>query len=634
MGTAQDLITDARGFASDILGQAEGALADAQSAVSNISTFATISGVSIDLPALPEAFEPLVPPNLIPIEFSPPVAPDTTILGEIALPELSIPAVPLKDDIQKPVLLLPDKPGDLAVFSAVPPDIDLDLTFPDVPPEFTQPRPAIPTIQDRDEPVKPTITLPEFSAVLPTDSTVAPTDLEDQFTSAYRDISPVMMSSLEGQLDAFLSRINPEYHTQLAAMEAKITTYMDGGTALPTSVEDAIYQRAADKNNADILRNQNAAYDDAAKRGFSMPGISTNAAVRRARQDGADNQARAGIEIAIKQAELEQQNIQFAITTSGNLRNAALQASISYHGSLVTINGQALTFAQNVLGAVVQVFNLSLQAFNSKLEVYKAEAGVFETKLRATLATIEIYKAEISAFRALTDVDIARINAHRASIDVLSALASVYRAQIDGVLGEARLEGAKVDVFQSQVQAFAGQVGAKNAEWAGYRAEIDGEEAKVKLFAAEIDAFNSEMNAFSTEIDAKATIVNTIDSHNKSLVDKVAAQVDAYSALVNGLSAVTTAELQTQQQQINAFQVESKAAITNANLVLENFKTLSEVRIKETELAVIGITRGADTTVAAGAAMAAASNISAKTFADVAGAAMTGMNSLAIVEET
>jgi len=633
MGTAQDLITDARGFASSTLEDARSALADSQSSIANIANFGIITDINVDLPSLPEGFDLLAPPNLIDVEFSPPPAPDTTVTGELPLPELLIPSAPIRGDITKPDITLPDKPGDLPVFSAIAPDIDLDLKFPDVPPEFVVPRAPTPTVGDYPVPVKPVVTTPEFSAVLPTDNTVAPTDLDTKFETAYRDISPVMVASLEGQLDAYLTKINPQYHTQLAALETKLTDYLAGGTALSESVENAIYERSKDKNNAEAIRTQTTAFDDAARRGFSIPPITAIAAVNRARQGAADNNARAGVEIAIKQAELEQQNLQFAITTSATLRNAALQASIAYHQSLVVINGQALEFSKNILQAVVEIFNLSLQAFASRLEVYKAEAGVFETKLRATLATIQIYQAEIDAFKALTDVDVAKINAHRASIDVLSALSSVYRAQIDGVLGQARLEAAKVDVFQSQVQAFSSQVDAKNAEWSSYRAEINGEEAKVRLFGAEVAAFNSEMQAFSTEVDAKATIVKTISDHNKSQVEKVNLEVDTYKALVSSLSEVTSARLENQRQQLTAFQIESTAAINNAQLELDRFKSLADVRIKEAELAVIGITRSADTEIAAGHAMASASTANGQVFSNVAGAAMAGMNSLATVNE-
>ena len=49
------------------------------------------------------------------------------------------------------------------------------------------------------------------------------------------------------------------------------------------------------------------------------------------------------MDIAVKQAEIEQANLQFAVTQSMNLRQVALQATQAWAGNLLQINGHPLS---------------------------------------------------------------------------------------------------------------------------------------------------------------------------------------------------------------------------------------------------------------------------------------------------
>ena len=400
--------------------------------------------------------------------------------------------------------------------------------------------------------------------------------------------------------------------------------------SLAPQVEDAIYSRARSKGNAEARRVRDSIYTEAAGRGFTMPPGATVSAIQQARQAGADNNAKAANEIAIAQAEMEQKNLQFAVTASASLRTAMVNASLSYMQGMVAINGQALEYAKMILGSLVETFNISTRMFSARLDAYKADVAVFEVKLRASTTAIEMYRAEISALEALTQVDRSRVEVYKARIDSLNVYASVYRAQIEAVQGRANLERLKLDVFQSQVQSYQSQVNAKNAEWQGYSATIDGQAAKARVFTAQIEAFNAQVQGYKVTIDAQATAVQATATTNDARSRNFVAQWDGYRTSVQALGEVARTKLENQRQTVMAFQASVGLKVASAQVASEYYRATSTVAVESAKLSLQAQIEGANSQRAYGESIARLGTANASIYAGLANSAMAGMNSLAV----
>ena len=162
-------------------------------------------------------------------------------------------------------------PNQAAEFTVTPPNITTDFTFPDLPAELVNPVIAAPTLPDRIEPTAPTIALPSFDGVAPTGDMTPPEDLAGQMVAAYNDVRPAMVAAIGSHVDAWLTRHNPQFFTQLQRIEDQLATYLAGGTGLSSDVEDAIYERAKDKDIAEARRASRQVYANAAARGFTIP---------------------------------------------------------------------------------------------------------------------------------------------------------------------------------------------------------------------------------------------------------------------------------------------------------------------------------------------------------------------------
>lgn len=625
MATVDELISSARTYVSSLTDSADDAISEMKSDIDNIGfTVTTFTGV----PLPPDPTEPaaLVAPSLDTINLELPEEPgEAPIYQDISDVELGT-APQLTATL--PTLTLPVLPAALAEFTDTVPEIETDFEFPEPPSELDSALPIAPVINDRTEPAAPTLTIPAFEAVQPVDESVAPSDLAGQFNDAYRDIYPTFVSTIEGYMDSMLTKINPQFHDQMTAIETQLSRYLAGGTGLNQTVEDAIYERASDKITADYLRTRETAIDTAAKMGHTMPGGAALAAIRAARQAAADNHSRAAIDIAIKQAEMEQENLKWSVTTSQSLRQAMLSAALSYHGNLVSINAQALDYAKTTVGFVVELYNIQVRAYTVRLEGYKTEAQVYETRMRAAQLSIEVYRSEIQALEALVSVDKAKVDVYRARMDALQTLAGVYRARVDAVVQQANLEKLQLELFQSKTQAYSTLVQAKRAEFDGYQAAIQGQESLVRLYSAQVQTYSTEVQAWKAKIDGQAEAARAQAANNRARSDLYEAELRSFSTLVNARKDVVTTRLENERQKVTIFDAEIRAYVANVNKALSYYQTKVNTILKRYETDANLTMKAADQNIQRSKAVAEVGTASARVYQGLASAGLTSLNTL------
>lgn len=629
-GNVQPLITAAQGYATTQVSQANAALDAATASVAAVGFIVPVPHPVTFGEAPPQATDVTLPEHPD-IEFVVPAEPLNDMVFQ-DMDALDLTDKPAPFDGTRPEYVEPNKPNGLPDFTEalIPLNIN-SIVFPEPPDELLYPvglNPA-PVIIDRSEPTGiGTITIPAFEGIKPVDETDAPLDHETRFEGAFHGKTSEMTTVVDGLVDAMLVKRNPQYAAQMAAIEAQLTTYLAGGTGLNAAVETAIYERSRTKTNAEARRIQQAAIADMAARGFTLPTGALTSALQQARQAGADNNAQAAREIVVMQAEMEQKNLQFAVTTSAGLRTAMVQATLSYMQNLTTINGQALDYAKSVLSAIIEVYNTQVKMFGAQLEAYKAEAAVYDVRVRAAMAQVERYLAEVKGLEAMTQVDMARVNIYRARIEALTSYAAVYRAQIEAVQGKVNLEKTKLDIFQTQVQAYTAQVQGKNAEWQGYTAAIGGQTAKINAYAAEVQAFNAEYQGYKIKLDAQNEAMQLRLNQNQAKAINYKAKFDVFKTVVDARGAVANTKLAVQRQDLVAFQEEVSLALADANLKHQHYTTKSNVDLQNEANSLKAQVEDANSRRAYGASLAQLGTANAQVYSSLANAAMSGMNTL------
>lgn len=627
-------IDNATTYANMVLADARGALGNAEQTIRSIGHQKIWTGLPDLSATLPDV--PVIDFDL-PLNYG---AIDTTLEAPpdfqgtlVAIGDVNPGAEPVLSAVV-PSLSMPARPADMAGFTGTMPAIQTDVLFPE-PPAALDASIVPPTLVDRAAPQQPVVTLPSFTALAPVPHGAAPTGLDQEFDQAWRTAVPQMVQMLDDQVDAMLRRYNPRYHAQMAAIEDKLERLMQGGSGLSPAVEDAIYERARDKTHAEYRRAQDGAWKDAAARGFTLPPGALHAALLTSRLALAEANARAVQDIAIKQAEMEQQNLQFAITTSAGLRTTLLNAAMGYHQSLASINGQAIDYAKTIASMVVEAYNLQLKDFELRLEVYRAEASIYETRLKGAMAAIDLYRAEIDALQAMTQVDMAKVNAYKAQVETLGVLANVYRTRVEAVQSRAALEKLKLEMFQAQVQTYATQVQAKNAEWQGYQSAISGEEAKVRIFSEQVQAYTAQMNGFKTRVEAQAEGIRAKAAANQAILDRFSAELKAYTAKVEARAEISKIISADAQMRLSAHQSGVDARLKHATMALEIGKVRYDSFYKNAEYRLRADIASAEGALGYQRTLADLASNVANAYTGIAKASLSGMTTIVgMTEET
>jgi hypothetical protein len=624
------LITSAQAYATTTLAAASGALNAAMGVAERIGQgyIGDTGGVGLVVDP-PSVFDPGPVPvydgsRFEPEEFGEP-DPELDDPGSLDLPK----ALGQRPDV--PDLDLPDPVEGRANKDYVgkPPEIKQDFDEPDAPDI---------DVKGIEKPVLTPVTIPkpvpkyvepEFLGVRPDTAPNAPTDLDLKMKSEYSTISPIMQDFVNTQIDTFLDREFPEYRTAMAKIEERLNTYLDGGSALSPAIENAIYNRALDKVDADARRAKDEAWGKAAKAGFTMPPVVMLSQLKDIDRERRDANARMATEIAIKQAELEQQNLQFAVTQSTNLRKIALDAALAYYSGLVQINGQALEYARSVVDAVVKTYDIAAKYSELQVRIYESEANIYDAKIKGALAVFEGFKAEVEGVMAQVNADKAQVDLYQAQLQSAKIEVEVYQAQVESLRTMMDIEKMKIELYQAKVGAYTAEVNAFTAEWQGYEAAVKGEVAKIEAAATEVQAFVAEANAYKTEVDAKAAKISAILSSNQQKLDLFKTQFQIFDGKEQSkLRAMDlemtsySASIKSYEAYANAMADKSKAEVTMYQVAQQALAEAARIQYMYTE----NMNR---TEVAKANAIGEVAGRIGDVYGRVAQATMSGMNSLA-----
>jgi chromosome segregation ATPase len=467
--------------------------------------------------------------------------------------------------------------------SAVPPDTDIVITYPDWPtspsltypdePNIVYPEPPsnLPVIVYPDT---PTLNLPTFDAEPPEDNLVAP-DYEIDFTE-------------EDYSDA-----------QLTAIKAKVSEWLEGGTGLPDAIWDAIWDRA--RENEEQLGNKQLqeAETQFASRGFTMYSGQLARTVRDIRQAVYDKSATLNRDIAIKQAEMEVENIRFALQQGLSLQGVLIE---SFHKS----QDRLLKIQELQLDAAIKIFNAQVSLFNAKLEAYKVSAAVYESQIRAELAKIEIYKAQIDGERLKIDASKLEVDLYIAKMQGLATMVEVYKAQLSALVTQVQIYTAQVDAAKSQIDgerlkvetlktridAYSAEIGAFKSEIDAYTAQIGVNKTKAEIYDSTVSAYANKVQAYKAANESNIAVAEAHNNINEFNLKIYQAQIEAYRTLVQAEQVRIQTILGEYDAIVKAYQAKAQVAseeyrsqIAEYGARVEANKAVATVEIEKARLA-------------------------------------------------
>ena len=219
--------------------------------------------------------------------------------------------------------------------------------------------------------------------------------------------------------------LNTYYPTLLASSSsAWLQDAIDnGGTGLPTDIEDAIWNRGRDRLDEELSANVIRASDRFSRLGWVIPPGALVDQILKAEEAKTKKACEINRDIAIAQAELEQKNIQFAIDQVTQLQKAVWGASGQLIGVLIGAYQAANTRAKDVKDAAKEFYMASLDYSRLLLAVEQ-----FEMQFGKTDKDIDLTEQKLN-------VDIVNEKAKRvtdAALATANSMASLASSALSG----------------------------------------------------------------------------------------------------------------------------------------------------------------------------------------------------------
>jgi hypothetical protein len=208
-------------------------------------------------------------------------------------------------------------------------------------------------------------------------------DLSTLFSGAVGDFDNEFETDFTNQANTFLSTWFPNF---AACLKEQVdgwicNTIQNGGTGIPAAVENQIWERSRNKETKEATRLKSEAQEAFASRGFSLPSGVLYAQLAMIDQAASDKISTHARDVAIKQVDIEIENIRFAVDQGVRLRLGVVQALIGY------------------LNAFLQVPQIATDRAKTQSEL----------KRRLWEASAAYYRALIDAARLVLDYDKLRV---------------------------------------------------------------------------------------------------------------------------------------------------------------------------------------------------------------------------------
>lgn len=397
-----------------------------------------------------------------------------------------------------------------------------DIAVPDRP---LVTRPLLPSLD--------TITVPEFIfPTLPAFDAQAPEFIGSSVSSVLQYVeTPFQASILTEEMD-------------------KLRSMWDGKLGLPPEVEQALWERAASREDVAISRDISAAAIEFSSRGFALPpGMLINR-IDTLREDGQIRKLGLSREILVQVSNVQIENLRFACTQA-----------IASENLLFSIDNamaqRQFDAARIQLDSEIALYNSQIALFNASQSAYNTEAGVYRIKVDGELAKLQVFRTQLDGEIARGQVNEQRVRIYSEQVRATLSDVEIYRAQVQGAQLESDLQRQKVEIFRVQLEAFAQQVQTDRLRFDAYDSQVRGETAKASLVETQARAYAAYVSGQSAKAD--------IDIRNQQA--QIAAndqQLRAFVARVEQDRAQTQADLAVVQANAEAHRTNTARYVAQA----------------------------------------------------------------------
>lgn len=485
--------------------------------------------------------------------------PDLSGVGEVEIPEIlpldftkrpNIAALELDTDIPSPDIAAPNFVSvptiptfNMPTIGFSPPQWNAlnkpvlnEITAPPDIPSISVPTiPTMPTIKLPDAPILASITIPAApESILPVFDAQRPTEelnLPEPF--AYNE--PIYQSDMWTELMAKI-----------------LDDIRNGGTGLAIDVEESIWTRARmrlEDERAAKLRQVEQKFGPS---GFNLPQGAFVGALLDIDKEWIRNLRTAGIDISVEQAKLAQTNSQFIVEQGIKCEEILRKFFNDQNNRILDANKQIALVG-------IEVFKSAVELHNARVEQYKAEAAVFESRVRAAQQEIELFKSKVEASKVSAEVQALLVDIYQKQVQAVESQIKIYATQLESAKIQADVNGSTIQAYKVYVDAYIARLGGEKLKLEIYQTELDGERAKSDIYKSQVEAFSASVSAEAKRTDANIAIADSTIKQNNAKVELYKADLYAYSTRIDALLKAISAKVTGFTAEVSAYSAETSA---------------------------------------------------------------------------
>lgn len=189
-------------------------------------------------------------------------------------------------------------------------------------------------------------------------------DIKDAFDYAFTSFNENLKPQVLAYLDDFFPDISESIKT---GSEQWLIDTINTGRYVPASVENAIWNRARDREVQDAQRAEQSLIDATAARGFDLPPGALAANIAANQTELSKKLATLEREIAIKDFDIANENTKFAIQQAVSMRVSFVGALADFIRSAMVQPGSAADYAKTILAAKTSFYDSALKLYSAQI---------------------------------------------------------------------------------------------------------------------------------------------------------------------------------------------------------------------------------------------------------------------------
>lgn len=263
----------------------------------------------------------------------------------------------------------------------------------------------------------PSVALNNNNLVVP--GYIPSSDFSQDVKTAFDERFDQLNNDLRPQIEEYLTAFFPDIAEAIkTSSDEWIVNTILSGEYVPVEVENALWNRARDREVQDALRAEESIINAGAARGFSQPDGVLNDTLAMNQQETQKRTTTINRDIAIKSFDVMDANTKFAIQMAVSLRTAFVGALGNFINLAMQQPNQANDYARLILQSKTALHDAALNLYRSKMDeeklrssvgfgnadMYPKYADVFING-RSKLTAAEINIAEVQAGTAIKAAD-------------------------------------------------------------------------------------------------------------------------------------------------------------------------------------------------------------------------------------